>query len=103
MGKWTMAYRFCEPLARHPNAQCGVRSINGGREGTFVSYDTDVLRWARMDDGTLCINVSGWYSVTTARQIGWFIQEYFPRAVRAVETLKASQCGTWVSIQEYDD
>ena len=98
-----MDYKYFKPLAGHPDAHCGVRSTNGGREGTLVSYDTDVLRWARMDDGTLCINVSGWYSVTTARQIRWFIQEYFPRAVLAVETLKASQLGTWVLIQEYDD
>ena len=103
MGKFTMEYQFYKPLTKHPHAQCGVRSINGGREGTFVSYDADVLQWDRMDDGTLCIKVHGWYSVTTARQIGWFIQEYFPRALRAVEILKASQLGTWVAIPEYDD
>lgn len=60
-------------LKNHPYSNCSVRvSFNG--TVIFSSYNTDVIYIDK--DGWLY--VSGLYSATTRRQIGYFLKEYAP-------------------------
>ena len=60
-------------LKNHPYAQCSVRVLLDGSV-VFTSYNTDVIY---IDiDGWLY--VSGLYSATTRKQIGYFLKEYVP-------------------------
>ena len=60
-------------LKNHPYAQCSVREQIDGSV-VFTSYSTDVIYIDK--DGWLY--VSGLYSATTRKQIGWFLNEYVP-------------------------
>ena len=60
-------------LKNHPYAQCSVRVLLDGSI-VFTSYKTDVIYIDK--DGWLY--VSGLYSATTKRQIGYFLKEYVP-------------------------
>lgn len=60
-------------LKNHPYANCSVRVLNGGSV-VFTSYDTDVI----YIDKNGWLYVSGLYSATTRKQIGWFLNEYVP-------------------------
>ena len=58
-------------LKNHPYAQCSVRVLLDGSV-IFTSYNTDVIYID--NDGWLY--VSGLYSATTRKQIGYFLKEY---------------------------
>ena len=60
-------------LKNHPYAQCSVRVLIDGSV-VFTSYNTDVIYIDK--DGWLY--VSGLYSATTRKQIGYFLKEYVP-------------------------
>ena len=60
-------------LKNHPYAQCSVRELIDGSV-VFTSYNTDVIYIDK--DGWLY--VSGLYSATTRKQIGYFLIEYVP-------------------------
>ena len=60
-------------LKNHPYAQCSVRVLLDGSV-VFTSYNTDVIYIDK--DGWLY--VSGLYSATTRKQIGYFLKEYEP-------------------------
>ncbi len=60
-------------LKNHPYAQCSVRELIDGSI-VFTSYKTDVIYIDK--DGWLY--VSGLYSATTKKQIGYFLKEYVP-------------------------
>ena len=60
-------------LKNHPYAQCLVREQIDGSV-VFISYNTDVIYIDK--DGWLY--VSGLYSMTTRKQIGYFLKEYVP-------------------------
>ena len=60
-------------LKNHPYANCSVRVLLDGSV-VFTSYITDVIYIDK--DGWLY--VSGLYSATTRKQIGWFLKEYVP-------------------------
>ena len=60
-------------LKNHPYAQCSVRELIDGSV-VFTSYNTDVIYIDK--DGWLY--VSGLYSATTRKQIGYFLKEYVP-------------------------
>lgn len=60
-------------LKNHPYAQCSVRVLLDGSI-VFTSYNTDVIYIDK--DGWLY--VSGLYSATTRKQIGYFLEEYVP-------------------------
>ena len=60
-------------LKNHPYAQCSVRVLLDGSV-VFTSYNTDVIYIDK--DGWLY--VSGLYSATTRKQIGYFLKEYVP-------------------------
>ena len=60
-------------LKNHPYAQCSVRELIDGSV-VFTSYSTDVIYIDK--DGWLY--VTGLYSATTRKQIGWFLKEYVP-------------------------
>ena len=60
-------------LKNHPYAQCSVRVLTDGSV-VFTSYNTDVIYIDK--DGWLY--VSGLYSATTRKQIGYFLKEYVP-------------------------
>ena len=60
-------------LKNHPYAQCSVRELIDGSV-VFTSYNTDVIYIDK--DGWLY--VSGLYSTTTRKQIGYFLKEYLP-------------------------
>ena len=60
-------------LKNHPYAQCSVRVYLDGSV-VFTSYSTDVIYID--EDGWLY--VTGLYSATTRKQIGWFLNEYVP-------------------------
>ena len=60
-------------LKNHPYAQCSVRVLLDGSV-VFTSYKTDVIYIDK--DGWLY--VSGLYSATTRKQIGYFLKEYVP-------------------------
>lgn len=61
-------------LKNHPYAQCEVRELLDGSV-VFTSYSTDVIYIDK--DGWLY--VTGLYSATTRKQIGWFLNEYVPQ------------------------
>ena len=61
-------------LKNHPYANCSVRVLNDGSV-VFTSYKTDVIYIDK--DGWLC--VTGLYSATTRKQIGYFLKEYVPQ------------------------
>ncbi len=65
--------KFIMKLKNHPYAQCSVRVLLDGSI-VFTSYKTDVIYIDK--DGWLY--VSGLYSYTTKRQIGYFLKEYVP-------------------------
>lgn len=61
-------------LTNHPYSQCHVELNDGGIK--FVSYGWYVV---------IGMDADGWmsfrnphYSATTCKQVGWFLQEYFP-------------------------
>lgn len=60
-------------LKNHPYAQCSVCVYVDGSV-VFTSYSTAVIYIDK--DGWLY--VSGLYSATTRKQIGWFLNEYVP-------------------------
>ena len=60
-------------LKNHPYAQCSVCVFIDGSV-VFTSYNTDVIYIDK--DGWLY--VSGLYSATTRKQIGYFLKEYVP-------------------------
>ena len=60
-------------LKNHPYANCSVRVLLDGSV-VFTSYNTDVIYIDK--DGWLY--VSGLYSATTRKQIGYFLKEYVP-------------------------
>ena len=60
-------------LKNHPYAQCSVRELIDGSV-VFTSYNTDVI----YIDKEGWLYVSGLYSATTRKQIGWFLNEYVP-------------------------
>lgn len=62
-----------ERLALCPNGQCGVRYWNDRNE--LISYNTVVIRV--FHDGWL--QVSGLYSATTRRHIGYFLRQFMPQ------------------------
>ena len=61
-------------LSNHPYAQCSVRELINGSV-VFTSYNTDVIYIDK--DGWLW--VTGLYSMTTRKQIGYFLKEYVPQ------------------------
>ena len=65
--------KFIMKLKNHPYAQCAVRVLLDGSV-VFTSYNTDVIYIDK--DGWLY--VSGLYSATTRKQIGYFLKEYVP-------------------------
>lgn len=60
-------------LKNHPYAQCSVRVLLDGSV-VFTSYNTDVI----YIDKSGWLYVSGLYSATTRKQIGYFLKEYVP-------------------------
>ena len=58
-------------LKNHPYANCSVRIEKDGAL-VFTSYNTDVIYIDK--DGWL--HVTGLYSATTRKQIGYFLKEY---------------------------
>ena len=61
-------------LKNHPYARCSVSVLNDGSV-FFKSYNTNVIDIDK--DGWL--HVSGLYSATTRKQIGYFLKEYVPQ------------------------
>ena len=60
-------------LKNHPYAQCSVRELIDGSV-VFTSYNTDVI----YIDKEGWLSVTGLYSATTRKQIGYFLKEYVP-------------------------
>lgn len=60
-------------LKNHKYAQCGVEK--NIEMYIFKSYSTDVILWNTFTNEIMC---TGLYSMTTRRQISWFLKEYFP-------------------------
>ena len=60
-------------LKNHPYAQCSVRVYSDGSV-VFTSYKTVVI----YIDKEGWLYVTGLYSATTRKQIGWFLNEYVP-------------------------
>lgn len=72
-------------LKNHPYAHCSVRELIDGSV-VFTSYSTDVIYIDK--DGWLY--VSGLYSATTRKQIGYFLKEYVP--VLTYQDIKSLYC-----------
>ena len=62
-------------LRDHKQAQCHVEHKNNRIE--FWSYNTMVVE-VQYDGVLKVINCNGLYSMTTRKQIGWFLNEYIP-------------------------
>ena len=60
-------------LKNRPYAQCSVRELIDGSV-VFTSYNTDVI----YIDKEGWLSVTGLYSATTRKQIGYFLKEYVP-------------------------
>lgn len=63
-------------LRNHASAQCKV--ITSEEQIIFRSYSTDVIIGNKLPNGKYLLEVTGLYSMTTRKQIGWFLREYFP-------------------------
>lgn len=63
-----------ENLKNHPYAACYVRRYDDGRID-FISYATRVITVKNGKNGRE-VECTGTYSRTTAKQIGWFCNEY---------------------------
>lgn len=63
-------------LRNHPYAQCHVRLYEDGSVD-FISYTTRVIT-IQIINGKRFIECTGTYSMTTIKQIGWFLKEYAP-------------------------
>ena len=75
-------------LKNHPHAQCSVRELIDGSV-VFTSYNTDVIYIDK--DGWLY--VSGLYSATTRKQIGYFLKEYVPALTyQDIKSLYYNKC-----------
>ena len=75
-------------LKNHPYAQCSVRALLDGSV-VFTSYNTDVIYIDK--DGWLY--VSGLYSATTRKQIGYFLKEYVPALTyQDIKSLYYNKC-----------
>ena len=62
-------------LKNHKAAQCHINIY--GDKIEFISYNTRVIEATRTAGNIYELKCSGLYSMTTRRQIGWFISEYF--------------------------
>lgn len=60
-------------LKKHPSANCYI--VEESDKEYFVSYRTEVLI---IDRKAKTMEVTGLYSMTTRRQIGWYLMERFP-------------------------
>lgn len=69
-------------LKGHESAQCKVFKVYDKTdtlvEIQFISYRTLVIVANKNGDGVWDLQCSGTYSRTTAKQITWFLREYFP-------------------------
>ena len=73
-------------LKNHPGCNCHVDIDVYKKVIHFISYTTEILRCELEEDGLWSITCVGAYShtddtpftKTTARQISWFLREYFP-------------------------
>lgn len=63
-------------LSEHPAAQCKINIFNNG-DIDFISYSTRVIS-VKHEDNNKKIECTGLYSMTTRKQITWFLREYFP-------------------------
>lgn len=63
-------------LKNHPYAQCYV-CINDDNSVDFISYRTRVIT-IQIINNRRFIECTGTYSMTTIKQIGWFLKEYAP-------------------------
>lgn len=63
-------------LTNHKSAQCHVLIEDNGTIN-FISYTTLVIQAVPLTSGQYVLFCTGTYSVTTRRQIGWFLKEYF--------------------------
>lgn len=80
--------KFIMKLKNHPYAQCSVRVLLDGSV-VFTSYSTDVIYIDK--DGWLY--VSGLYSATTKKQIGYFLKEYVPfLSFQDIKSLYCNKC-----------
>lgn len=59
-------------LTAHASAQCHIEIAPNAT--TFVSYRTPVI----IIDTLGWLEITGLYSMTTRKQIGWFLKEYAP-------------------------
>ena len=75
-------------LKNHPYSNCSVRVLLDGSI-VFTSYNTDVIYIDK--DG--CLYVSGLYSATTRKQIGYFLKEYVPfLSFQDIKSLYCNKC-----------
>ena len=63
-------------LTSHPSANCYIR-VNADGSIDFISYSTRVIT-LRVRNGRREAECTGLYSMTTRRQITWFLREYAP-------------------------
>ena len=77
--------KFIMKLKNHPYAQCAVRVLLDGSV-VFTSYNTDVIYIDK--DGWLYVR--GLYSMTTRKQIGYFLKEYVPQL--SYQDIKSLYC-----------
>lgn len=61
-------------LHNHESSQCRV-TISGD-EINFISYTTRVVTIKHDENGNRMVECTGTYSVTTKKQMGWFLREY---------------------------
>lgn len=75
-------------LKNHPYAQCSVRVLIDGSV-VFTSYKTDVI----YIDNEGWLYVTGLYSATTRKQIGYFLKEYVPfLSFQDIKSLYYNKC-----------
>lgn len=75
-------------LKNHPYSNCSVRVLNDGSV-VFTSYNTDVIYIDK--DGWLYVR--GLYSMTTRKQIGYFLKEYVPALTyQDIKRLYCNKC-----------
>lgn len=63
-------------LKDHRQAQCHV-VVYSDATIDFISYNTTVLECEMVNPMEYKIKCNGLYSMTTRKQIGWFLKEYF--------------------------
>lgn len=73
-------------ITNHEYAQCFVE-IKDNKDIFFFSYQTLVAEIEKDTNGERWLKINGLYSMTTRKQLGWFLREYCNLSYQTAKSL----------------